>query len=889
MKNTLRVKRFIKSLLALLVFAQASVYAQPAIQWDKTIGGPGIGVLFTSKQTADGGYILGGIGSSATGFDKTDPGFGGGDYWIVKVSATGVKEWDRAYGGTGNEYLYSVDLTADGGYILGGSSNSNKGGDKSEDYRGGVVEGVSNNDYWIVKIAADGTKEWDKTLGGSGIDDVQSIVQTSDGGYVIGGVSNSGIGVDKSQAQIGLYDFWVVKLAANGSKQWDKTLGRNDFEESCVVRQTADGGYVLGGTSFNRQSANNIDYLVIRLAPNGTPLWQKVFGGTGTEYLTSLEVTKDGGYIVGGYSDTNANGDKSEGSQQVPNSSGGFRDYWVLKLTQDGSKEWDRTLGGNNGSSFLHSLYQTSDEGYILGGYSEANAGRSKSEKSKGGNDFWAVKLDANGKKSWDKTIGGNANDQIRSVLQTADGGYFLAGFSYSNWSADKTENKKGEADFWVVKLAPENPTLPSTPIRINAGGPAFTTATKKLFIADKYYAGIDRISSIATGDIPNTTNDILYQSARCSPSFSYNIPVPNGEFSVYLHFAETYFGAPGKKGGKGSRQFHVNMEGVRKLTNYDIFAKAGRAMLATAEIFTVNVTDGMLNIDFLTGAADLPRVSAIEVLSSGLRTQTFTPEADAMVRGGSYQNQNFGSDPFMDVKNKDGELLRKSYLRFAIPGVQNIKSAKLRVYGHNHESSLAYMVDAGGVLDDTWTENGITFSNAPVEISDPQKARARVRGEWAYAELDVTEFVKTQAAGDQVVSFALKGASQKMVFHSKENPSGFVPQLVIVTDNTANQVTRLGSQSEEASESNTAASSVIYPNPAKDHIMLEVSAGHKSEVDLELTNVAGSRFQLQRPETENNSTRLKVGLPGQLPAGMYLLKVQSREFSEVLKVLVTE
>ena len=163
------------------------------------------------------------------------------------------------------------------------------------------------------------------------------------------------------------------------------------------------------------------------------------------------------------------------------------------------------------------------------------------------------------------------------------------------------------------------------------------------------------------------------------------------------------------------------------------------------------------------------------------------------------------------------------------------------------------------------------------------------MRGEWAYAELDVTEFVKTQAAGDQVVSFALTGASQRMVFHSKENLSGFGPQLVIVTDNTLNPAARVENENKDASEDNTALSSVIYPNPAKDHIMLEISSGHKSEVDLELTNLTGSQFQLQHPEIQGSTSRLKVGLPNKLPAGIYLLKVQSKEFSEVLKVLVTE
>ncbi|TLU96037.1 CBM96 family carbohydrate-binding protein [Dyadobacter sediminis] len=470
----------------------------------------------------------------------------------------------------------------------------------------------------------------------------------------------------------------------------------------------------------------------------------------------------------------------------------------------------------------------------------------------------------------------------------TADGGFLIAGTSRSNAGGNKTENSKGGRDYWIVKFAPENPQTP-IPIRINAGGPEFTTATKKLFIADKYYSGIDRVSSVATGDISNTSNDILYQSARCSPSFSYNIPVPNGEVSVYLHFAETYFGAPDKKGGKGSRQFHVNMEGSRKLTNFDIFAKAGGAMLATAETFTVNVTDGMLNIDFLTGAADLPRISAIEVLPSPQRTLTFMPEADATVRGGIYKDQNFGSDQLLGVKGGNGNLNRKTYLRFRMPAVANVKSATLRIFANNHESVSGAPIGTGGVLNDEWTENGITFSNAPSHLNPALESRTSVRGELKYYDMDVTDFVRSQVAGDKVVSLAIVTAYNNNLIniHSKENTSGFAPQLIITTG-VPSAAARIAME-KVSPEAVVAPASAIYPNPAKDHIMLEVSSGHKSEVDLELTNITGLQFQLQRPEIENKSSRLKIGLPGQLPAGMYLLKVQSTEFSEVLKVLVTE
>jgi hypothetical protein len=160
--------------------------------------------------------------------------------------------------------------------------------------------------------------------------------------------------------------------------------------------------------------------------------------------------------------------------------------------------------------------------------------------------------------------------------------------------------------------------SLSATSLRINSGGVSFTASGNRQFIADNYFGGTTSAFSIPSGDIFNTTDDALYYTERYAPSFAYNIPVTNGSHNVVLHFAEIWFGAPGgSAGGVGKRQFHVDVEGGRKLTNYDIFAAAGGAMRAIQVSLPVTVSDGTLNINFLTGAANMPKVSAIEVLSS--------------------------------------------------------------------------------------------------------------------------------------------------------------------------------------------------------------------------------------------------------------------------------
>src|SRR4029079_4257589 len=142
---------------------------------------------------------------------------------IVKTDANGVKQWDARYGGTSFDYLYSIQQTTDGGYILGGYSNSGMTGDKTQESQG-------VDDYWIVKTDSNGIKQWDARFGGAAVDDLFSIQQTIDGGYILGGESYSSADGDKTQDNRGFIDYWIVKTDANGIKEWDARFGGSDFD-----------------------------------------------------------------------------------------------------------------------------------------------------------------------------------------------------------------------------------------------------------------------------------------------------------------------------------------------------------------------------------------------------------------------------------------------------------------------------------------------------------------------------------------------------------------------------------------------------------------------------------------------------------------------------------
>jgi hypothetical protein len=437
----------------LLTVAPVTVNAQitaPPKEWDADFGYYSYDYLYSLQQTADGGYILGGYSSaSGIGGDKTQASQGGNDYWIVKTDANGAKQWDAIFGGSFDDQFYCIHQTTDGGYIVGGYSLSGISGDKTQASQGG-------NDYWIVKTDGNGVKQWDARYGGSGTDYLYSLQQTADGGYILGGGSSSGISGDKTQASQGNYDYWIVKTDANGVKQWDAGFGGIDGDILFSLQQTADGGYILGGRSSSGISGDKTqasqgydDYWIVKTDANGVKQWDVRFGGKDNEYLFSLQQTADGGYILGGDSYTKQiSGDKTQAGQ-------GSNDYWIVKTDANGVKQWDAQYGGKL-NDYFHSLQQTADGGYILGGHSDSGISGDKTQASQGGMDFWIVKTDAIGVKQWDARYGGSGYDNLKSLQQTADGGYILGGGSTSGISGDKTQPSQGNDDYWMVKVAPE-------------------------------------------------------------------------------------------------------------------------------------------------------------------------------------------------------------------------------------------------------------------------------------------------------------------------------------------------------------------------------------------------------------------------------------------------
>ncbi|MFA7616312.1 MAG: T9SS type A sorting domain-containing protein [Weeksellaceae bacterium] len=354
--------------------------------------------------------------------------------FLLKMNAQAPAiEWQESLGGTEDEDRASIQQTTDGGYIVIGGSASNDGD---------VTGNHGSRDYWIVKLDSTGGIQWQKSLGGSGLDSANSIQQTTDGGYIVAGGSTSNNGdVTGNHGDI---DFWIVKLNSVGNIQWQKSLGGSDWDYAHSIQQTADGGYIVAGDSRSNDgdvtgNHGDGDYWIVKLDSTGNIQWQKSLGGSGWDSATFIQQTTDGGYIVAGGSASN-DGDVSGNH--------GETDYWIVKLDNTGDIDWQKSLGGS-GEDGAHSIRQTTDGGYIVAGYSWSNDG--DVTNNQGNRDYWIVKLDSIGNIDWQKSLGGSGNENAFSAQQTTDGGYIVAGISNSD-DGDVSDNH-GLSDYWVVKL----------------------------------------------------------------------------------------------------------------------------------------------------------------------------------------------------------------------------------------------------------------------------------------------------------------------------------------------------------------------------------------------------------------------------------------------------
>ncbi len=299
-----------------------------------------------------------------------------------------------------------------------------------------------------------------KTFGGSQQDDALSVVETPDANIAILGFTQSNDGDVENKLSTDS-DYWLIKLDLELNILWQKTFGGSNDDRGQSIITTTDGGFLV--TGFSRSNDGDVsnnsgfhDFWALKLSSEGDIVWEKSIGFSGNDRSHSVIETIDGGFFITGFLDVSASGGSGNdnGESERPKSlfeKHGVGEFWGVKVNRFGQTEWRRYFGGSNNDR-SYDVIETSDGSLIMIGNSESND--FDITNPKGSYDFWAVKVDLQGNMLWQNNFGGSSIDIAYSVEQTLDGNFIMAGDTRSD-DGDVT-NFKGNADFWLVKFDDE-------------------------------------------------------------------------------------------------------------------------------------------------------------------------------------------------------------------------------------------------------------------------------------------------------------------------------------------------------------------------------------------------------------------------------------------------
>ncbi|WPO89702.1 T9SS type A sorting domain-containing protein [Chryseobacterium sp. HR92] len=437
------------------------------VVWQKDIKSSTQDFLSQVTTTIDQQYLITGS-SIQSGSGKLEAGSkqnNGYDFHLVKLNQQGEEAWEKYFSGSNHDYLSATVTTQDGGFLLAGTSYSGKGLDKKEDSKGG-------SDIWLIRINELGDELWQKTLGSSSDEEARAVIQTTDlGFFVAGNVQNSSKGY-------GSKDVLITRIDKNGKELSQLILGGKGLDEVEKMIPTKDGGALLGiysrssevrvsgsekgsemrgaGSVSNVQNSNPIsrnskqsdnfgegDYWIVKLDKNGKVEWEKNFGGKGDDHIRTLALTSNG-FIIGGESRSERSGNKTVGIEEGT-------DLWLISLNERGEEQWQKSYNFKNrdvlmGMSVIHSADDKSSKGILLGGYTQAE-GRIQTDDET----FWMLYLDQNGNEQWRKHVKGESRqkeERLSDLKLNKDGSIVLAGTSAEelgkeNWKIVKLGDKQ--------------------------------------------------------------------------------------------------------------------------------------------------------------------------------------------------------------------------------------------------------------------------------------------------------------------------------------------------------------------------------------------------------------------------------------------------------------
>jgi len=478
-------------------------------------------------EVSDGGYFLAG----RLAYNLPGTGYHGGDDFLVGKTRSS-SDWTTALGGSRDEYPYSAIESGTGHFMICGETWSSENGDVS-----GTHHGLG--DYWIVNLTSAGAVNWEKNYGGSSYDRPKSIKQTSDGGFIVAGTTQSTDGDVTGSGHHGGIDIWVIKLSPTGEIEWKKCYGGSNDEDLGEIEVLPDGTYVFAGSSDSSDGDltgsgyhDGWDFWVVWIDEDGDITWQRCYGGTDDESAKSIDQATGGEFIVAGMTGSN--------SGDVSGNNGSY-DYWVIRVaSSDGALNAQKCLGGN-GYEDAKSIIQTSDEGFLVGGSTDSeeddgdliDSNKHTSQNPDDPNfDYWVVKLDRSLGVEWQRCYGGSGDDYATQVIQAGDLGFVICGESPSD-DGDITDNQ-GSTDFWVVKLTP--PAVPTISGITPSSG--FNAAPLPVVINGNNFRDGACVNLTRDGtNLTGTVTSLLSNQIRASFPLTHVMP---GTFNLTVRNADT-------------------------------------------------------------------------------------------------------------------------------------------------------------------------------------------------------------------------------------------------------------------------------------------------------------------------------------------------------------
>ncbi|MCQ4138774.1 T9SS type A sorting domain-containing protein [Chryseobacterium sp. EO14] len=427
----------------LLCVLLGSFSSAQEVVWQRDIPSSTQEFLSQITTTIDQQYLISGSSIQPTKAEegKSQKQNKGYDLRLMKLNQQGETVWEKYFSGNNHDFAASTVSTQDGGFAVLATSSSSKGFDKKDDSKGG-------SDFWLIRINEFGDELWQKTIGSAADEEAKVVIQTTDMGFFVAG--SFGSAQDPKMKGYGSKDILVVRLDKNGKELSQLVLGGKGLDEVEKMIPTKDGGALLGiysrsnlGGSKKTENYGEGDYYIIKLDKNNTVLWEKNFGGKGDDHVRTLALTSTG-YLIGGESRSERSGNKSVGIEEGT-------DLWLISIDERGEEIWQKSYNFKNrdvlmGMSVLHGSDEKTSKGILLGGYTQAE-GRIENDDET----FWMLYLDQNGNEQWRKHVKGESRkreERLSDIKLNRDGSIVLAGTSAEelgkeNWKIVKLGDKQ--------------------------------------------------------------------------------------------------------------------------------------------------------------------------------------------------------------------------------------------------------------------------------------------------------------------------------------------------------------------------------------------------------------------------------------------------------------